>query len=189
MPVFRSPLQALLLARVLPDPSRSYTLSELARVVQSDVATVSREATRLVEAGVLREQRVGRTRLVSGNESSPVYEELTGLAVKTFGPAHLASDAFAGLAGVVRVVVFGSWAARFAGVPGRAPADLDVLLVGDVSRVQAHRAADQLQERLGLAVGLSFVSEREWDEATVHLVREIQAGPHLSFEVDPAGSR
>lgn len=75
MPVFRSPLQTLPLARALPDPSRSYTLSELARIVQSDAATVSREATRLVGAGVLRQQRVGRARLLSGNGSSPVYED------------------------------------------------------------------------------------------------------------------
>jgi len=183
MPVFRSTLQALLLALVLSAPEQRFTVAGLATALGADLATVSRETTRLVAAGVLREERQGRTRILSANTESPVYEELTSLAVKTFGPAQLARDTFANLPGVSAVVVFGSWAARFAGRKGPAPRDLDVLLVGAPSSIAANRAADQLSERIGLPVQVVVVLPVEWENASVHLVREIKAGPHLEFAV------
>lgn len=188
MPVFRSPLQALLLALVLGAPHRSFTVAELARSVEADLATVSRETTRLVNAGVLAEDRHGRTRMLRANRDSPVYEELASLALKTFGPAHLARDAFSTLPGVKAAVVFGSWAARFAGRPGHAPRDLDVLLIGEPSRVAYNRVAAELSERIGLPVNVEVVTEAEWADNALHLVREIKAGPHLRFSVDGASS-
>lgn len=183
MPVFRSTLQALLLALVLSAPERTFTVAGLAKALDADLATVSRETTRLVNAGVLREERHGRTRILSADTESPVYEELTSLAIKSFGPAHLAHDTFAGISGVSGVVVFGSWAARFAGHPGPAPRDLDVLLVGAPSRIASNRAADQLSARIGLPVQVEVVSADEWGNDTVQLVREIKARPHLNFAV------
>lgn len=185
MPVFRSRLQALVLALVLADPERTFTVAALARVLDADLATVSRETTRLARAGVLLEERHGRTRMLSANTQSPVFHELAGLAIKSFGPAHLAQEAFGALPRVSLVVVFGSWAARFAGAEGPAPRDLDVLLVGAPSRIAVHRAADELAERIGLPVHVEMVSAEEWEGDGVHLVREIKAGPYLCLKRTP----
>ncbi len=48
------------------------------------------------------------------------------------GPADVVTgrDEFAGLEGVVQVVIFGSWAARYEGERGLPPNDVDVLVVG-----------------------------------------------------------
>ena len=184
MPVFRSSTQAKMLARVLGDPDRTFSLSDLAAQVDADMSTVSREASRLVDAGVLLEERVGRTRVLRANTASRVFDELRSLALKTFGPAHLAARAFLSLRGVEAVVVFGSWAARHAGEPGHNPRDLDVLLVGEPSRIAANRAAEQLGDQLDLPVGLTFVSGNEWREDTVGVVRDIKAGHHLLFDAD-----
>lgn len=184
MPVFRSTLQALLLALVLSAPEKTFTVAGLAKALDADLATVSRETTRLVSAGILREERHGRTRILSAETASPVYAELTSLAIKSFGPAHLARDTFADIPGISTVVVFGSWAARFAGREGSAPRDLDVLLIGAPSRIASNRAADQLSERIGLPVQVEVVSVDEWEHDTLQLVREIKARPHLSFAVE-----
>lgn len=184
MPVFRSPTQAQILARVLGDPGRTFAVAELAALVNADLSTVSRETTRLVDAGVLAEERVGRTRVLKANTDSRVFDELRSLALKTFGPAHLAAAAFLPVSGVEAVVVFGSWAARHAGEPGHDPRDLDVLLVGETSRIAANRAAERLGEQLDLPVGLTFVTPQEWRDRTVGVVREIQAGHYLLFGPD-----
>jgi hypothetical protein len=62
------------------------------------------------------------------------------------------TDRFVALAG------YGG-AGRAVGEPGRAPRDLDVLVVGSPGRIGAHRAADELSERLGLRVQVTFATE------------------------------
>ena len=83
--------------------------------------------------------------------------------------------------------MFGSWAARHAGIPGHDPHDLDVLLIGAPSQIAANRAADELGRRLDLPVGLTVVSESEWEHDAVGVVAEIKAGPHLMFTAHTAG--
>lgn len=183
MPVFRSRLQALLLARVLADPEHEFAVAELARVLEADLATVSRETTRLAQAGVLLERRAGRTRLLRANQDSPVYEELLSLALKTYGLGHLAFEQLRDLSGASLIVVFGSWAARYRGEPGRHPNDVDVLIVGSVSKIKATVRADELAERVGIPINLSYVTAQEWEQGSVNLVREIKRTPHLVFEV------
>jgi predicted nucleotidyltransferase len=186
LPIFRSALQGEVLAHLLGRPERGFTVAELARLCAADASTVSRELSRLVGAGLLAESRVGRTRVVQANQASPYFPELSVLVTKAFGPARAAATALSRLPGVTRVVVFGSWAARAAGQPGPPPRDLDVLLVGRPSRVKAHRAADELSERLGLPVQLTFASTEEWHEGGVGVIREIRRTPHQEFAADQA---
>ena len=188
MPVFRSTTQAQLLARVLGDPHRDFSVADLARHVGTDISTVSRETTRLVKAGILLEERAGRTRLLRANERSRVFDELRSLALKTFGPAQLAAETFLPLDGVAAVVVFGSWAARHAGIPGNDPHDLDVLIIGQPSRIAVNRSADELTSRLDLPVGITIISQPEWDGDALGIVREIKAGPHLFFPTIAEGA-
>ena len=184
LPIFRSRLQGDLLARVLGEPGRRFTVTDLARVVDADVSTVTRELTRLVGAGLLVEEKVGRTRVVQANTASPFFSDLAALVVKAFGPARLAAGELLPLRGVARVVVYGSWAARAAGEAGPAPRDLDVLVVGSPSRIAVHRVADALSERLGIPVQVAFATPEEWDAAKVGVLAEIQARPHQEFAAE-----
>jgi predicted nucleotidyltransferase len=184
LPIFRSPLQGELLARLLGQPEQSFTVSDLAGLTGSDVSTVSRELSRLVAAGLLQESRVGRTRMVQADTRSLYFPELSVLVTKAFSPARLAAAAFSSLAGLDRIVVFGSWAARAAGEPGPPPRDLDILVVGRASRVGAHHVADDLGERLGFPVQVTFATEQEWQDGSVGVIREIRRRPYQDFPIE-----
>ena len=186
LPIFRSALQGDLLSYLLGEADRGFTVAELARMTSADPSTVSRELTRLVGAGLVRDERVGRTRVLRADQRSMFFPELSGLVAKAFGPARAASAAFAQIPGVTRVVVFGSWAARAAGEPGRAPRDLDVLVVGSPGRIAVHRAADELSERLGLPVQVTFATEAEWRDDSVGVIQEIRRRPYQEFPVEEA---
>jgi predicted nucleotidyltransferase len=77
---------------------------------------------------------------------------LTRLLEVTFGPHPIVEDEFSNVAGAEQVVILGSWAARHHGRPGRVPADLDVLVIGEPDRADAYNAADRVQRRLGMEV-------------------------------------
>ena len=87
-----------------------------------------REVSRAEDAGVVVSRRVGNTRLVRALPS-PITEPLTELLLRSFGPPQVIAEEFAPVGGIDGLYIYGSWAARYAGVPGRAPADLDVLVL------------------------------------------------------------
>jgi predicted nucleotidyltransferase len=111
---------------------------------------VHREVERAEHAGIVGSRRVGRTRLVSANTSSPYFAPLRQLLVSAFGvPARLRS-AVSEIDGVESAYIFGSWAARWHGEHGTRPVgDIDLLVLGHPEREQLYSAAHEV----GLALG------------------------------------
>lgn len=62
------------------------------------------------------------------NTAHPAAAALTQLLQLTFGPRVVIAEEFA-MPGAERVVIFGSWAARYAGQAGPPPHDIDVLVL------------------------------------------------------------
>ena len=162
-PTFRSRTQGDLLALVLLRPNQEWTLSDLARQLGVALTTAQSEVGRLAGGGVLATRKVGRSRVVRANLSSPSVPPLTQLTLVTFGPQTVVGDEFAGL-GADRVVVFGSWAARYHGETGELPADLDVLVVGDgIDRADLYEAAERAEARLAMPVNPVLRPAGSWE--------------------------
>lgn len=180
MPVFRSRLQAELLTLLLLHPDTEYSLGELARILDVPLPTLHGEAKRLVAAGILADRTLGRHRLVRADTTHPAARALTDLVAVTFGPKVVVEEEFGGLPDTDLVLIFGSWAARYAGDPGTAPHDVDVLVVGRPGRDLMYAAADRAQRRLALPVNPVLASPARWAEATDALMRQIRASPHVT---------
>lgn len=127
--------------------------------------SVHREIERAERAGILTSRKVGNTRLVRAATDSPYFEGLADVLTKAFGPPQLLAKALAPVAGVERAVIFGSWAAHFAGEGGRRPiGDIDVLVLGDPDRDEVFARIRPVEERLGRPVQVTFRSARWLDE-------------------------
>ena len=176
--VFRSQLQGELLARVLLSPGH-LSVSDLARVLGAPIPTVAREVTRLEGAGLLTTSRVGRARLVSGNDVNPALGPLRELVMIAFGPRQVITDEFGELDGVEELLIFGSWAARYHGEAGPPPGDVDVIVVGRPDRDDLYDAANRAQGRLGREVNPVLVSTQRWQEAAEPFLQEVQRRPTL----------
>jgi DNA-binding transcriptional ArsR family regulator len=179
LPVFRSRLQADILAALLLNPEGEYSLTDLARRFDAPLSTVHGEVKRLTDAGLLRRRDVGRSALVQANTGNRLVEPLTELLFLSWGPLQVVADEFSGLAGAERVLIFGSWAARYLQRHGPPPHDLDVLVVGHPARGDVYDAADRAQERLGMPVNPVIRSADIWRDAADQLVQQIQSGPFV----------
>ncbi|RIJ78809.1 Lrp/AsnC family transcriptional regulator [Nakamurella silvestris] len=175
-PVFRSQAQARILAAVLLRPDAETSPADLHRRLGLPLTTVADEVRRLVAAGIFLSRSVGRSNLVRANTDQPTVTPLTQLVMLTLGPRDVIEEEFSVL-GASRVLIFGSWAARYQGEPGKPPNDVDVLLVGKVDRDAVYAAAERAQERLTLAVNPVIVSERRWNDPTDPLMSQIRAAP------------
>jgi DNA-binding transcriptional ArsR family regulator len=186
MPIFRSTHQAELLTALLLHPDRDYSVTELANRLDVPLTTLHREIDRLEAAGLIKSRPVGRSRLLSANTANRLVPALTELLLATYGPVPVITEEFGNL-GATRVLLFGSWAARYHGEPGPPPNDVDVLLIGPVQRANAYEAARRAENRLGYPVNPTIMSDDRWSLAADPLTRTIQSSPVVDLVHAAAG--
>jgi hypothetical protein len=179
LPVFRSRLVGDLLALLLADPDRSWTLEDLANRVQAPYQTITAEVRRLEQADLVTTRSVGRSKLVTANADHPYIRPLTELVLMSFGPPLVVAEEFANVEGVEGLWLYGSRAARRAGVPGRPPADVDVLIVGNVDRDAVYDAARRAEHRLGREVNPTIRTTRAWKQPDDAFAATVKDSPML----------
>jgi predicted nucleotidyltransferase len=177
LPIFRSRLQGDLLAAVLLVPHEDSSISDLAKRIGADVATVQREVDRLERAGIFSTRRVGRARLVSADTHSPLHRPLTQLVLIAFGPAHVLSRQLRGVEGIEEAYIFGSWAERYEGIEGPTPGDLDVLVIGSPDRDQLYEATLRAEKRLQHRVDVIVRSRNAWQKSDDGFLRQVRSLP------------
>lgn len=177
VPLLRSRVQAEILAALLLNADREWSLTELAQRARSSVATAQREVQRAEEAGVVRSRKVGNTRLVKADPDGPLTEPLTELLLRALGPRQVVADALTDVPGVEAAYLFGSWAARYAGERGRAPQDIDVLVVGEPDREKLDKATSEVERRLARAVQVTIRRRSWWTKGDDAFRQEISKRP------------
>lgn len=175
-----------LVARLLDDPAPEWNLTELVRRTGSSMRTISREVDRAERAGILRSRRTGPTRLVCADPRHPLHGALRQLVLGTYGPPVVVAETFDNLAGADAIVLFGSWAARYHGQPGRAPNDIDVLVIGSVDLDAIDDAAEASEARIGLPVQATARSRQSWLTADESFLREVRSRPLVPVLVGDA---
>jgi DNA-binding transcriptional ArsR family regulator len=173
LPVFRSQHQAELLMWLMLHPEQEFSVSDLAARLGVPLSTLHREVVRLDEAGLIASRTLGRNRLLRANTSHPAAPALTQLLEITFGPRVVIAEEFA-IPGAQQVLIFGSWAARYAGEAGPPPHDIDVLVVGKVDRADLYEAADRAHARLGIEVNPVVRTAKQWNDPSDALVAQIK---------------
>jgi DNA-binding transcriptional ArsR family regulator len=181
LPVFRSRLIGDLLALVLAHPEQSWTVEDLANRVGAPYQTVTAEIRRLEQAELITTRVVGRSKLIAANTDHPYIGPLTELVLMAFGPPLVVAEEFADVRGIQGLWLYGSWAARHAGVAGRPPADVDVLVVGDVDRDEVYDAARRAEQRLGREINPTIRTTRAWKRADDAFAATVKDSPMLAL--------
>lgn len=102
------------------------SLTDLAERAGLAYPTAHREVARLIDAGILSERRVGRTRLIRASGESPLVEPLREILRVVTGPVVILAEELARIDGIEAAFLYGSFAARLLGDAGPAPHDIDL---------------------------------------------------------------
>jgi predicted nucleotidyltransferase len=149
---------------------------------------MSTETDRLVTAGLVREARRGQARLIRAETSGPVSRPLTDLLAVTYGPLPVLTDLLADVEGIAEAYIYGSWAARYSGEPGAAPADVDVLVIGTSEPDDLDEVAEQAQRTLRRPVNIRRVRPETWGAAspTDPFLQSVKTRPLVSIKKEAA---
>lgn len=116
------------LAVLFGNPDRSFYANEVIALAQSGTGSVQRELAALSEAGLLTITRQGNQKHYQANAAAPVYAELRGLVMKTWGLADVLRAALAPLAPqITSAFVYGSVAKQ----SDTQHSDIDLMVVSD----------------------------------------------------------
>lgn len=174
LPLFRSASQERVLSALfLADGRRS--IQDLSEFLEIPYATVHREIGRLLQAGLIMEEKVGNSRLIGPNKKSPYYRPLYELLEISSGPVPLLKKALGGIKSVKKVILFGSWAHRALGIRGPAPEDIDVLVIGQPDIRKVYAVCASVGKQLGWSVNPTIMSDEEWQTDTPFL-RNVRKG-------------
>jgi predicted nucleotidyltransferase len=160
LPLLRSQTQADVLERLLLHPDDSYTVSELAETLGVTDMSVRRELVRMLDAGILERQMVGRQGLYRASVASPLFEPLRELIERSVGVEPLLREALADVPGIDAAVIFGSWARGQVD----AESDVDVLVVGSFDYADVTARLHALQERTGREINMVALRPDELHE-------------------------
>ena len=152
-------VQQRVLGALFGNPERSFYGNELLRLTGSGKGALQRELDRLVKAGLVTVRSVGNQKHYQANPEAPIFEELRGIAIKTFGVGDVLRGALLPLAKKIRTAfIYGSVARR----ADTTRSDIDLLVVSDSLGYQDLIKALQTAERgLGRKISPTLYSAVE----------------------------
>jgi predicted nucleotidyltransferase len=145
-----SKTQRQVLGLLFGNPERSYYAKEIVRYAGVGIGSVQRELEKLAGVGLLTVTQIGNQKHYQANRRAPIYEELRGIVLKTFGLADVLRKALASCSGRIDVAfIYGS----VAKATDTASSDIDVMIVGqDLSYSEVVALLAETEAQLGRTV-------------------------------------
>ena len=152
--------QRRVLGLLFGHPERSYYANEIVRFAGAGIGAVQRELERLESAQLVTVSKIGNQKHYQANREAPIFDELRGIVLKTFGVADHLRAALAPLAKRIRAAfIYGSVAKG----TDTASSDVDVMIVSDdLSFPEAIQALSKAEQEVRRSVNPSVYSPESW---------------------------
>lgn len=155
-----SKVQMRVLALLFGQPERGFQGAELIRLAASGVGAVHRELARLALSGLVTVTLLGRQKIYSANKESPVYRELRGLVVKTFGLTQPLKEVLESFSEKISLAfIYGSVARG----DDDAGSDVDLMIVGEeLAYPDILAALLPVEQTIGRTVSVNLLNPAEF---------------------------
>jgi len=174
----RSRIRQRILALLIDDSGRRIHLRAIARSVGTSAGTAARELGRLERAGLVTRTREGGQVYFQAQTESPLYEPIREIVRQTVGAPDVIRRSLAGLRGVERAVIFGSYARGHT----RADSDVDLLVIGAPDRDDLTDRLEAAGREIGRPVNETVMTSSELAARRARgdrLVQSIEDGPTI----------
>jgi len=155
-----SKTQQQVLGHLYTSPDRSFYVNEIVHRAGMGIGTVQRELEKLSRAGILTVRKIGNQKHYQANRESPIFEELYGLVLKTFGVSDVLRKALEQFSEkITTAFIFGSVARG----TDHATSDIDIMIISDsLAYPDLMAVIPQAESKLGRTVNLRLFSTSEF---------------------------
>ena len=155
-----SPVLGRVLGLLFGQPDRTFQSAELIRLAESGTGATHRVLIRLAAAGLVTVRQSGNQKHYQANRSSPVYNELHGLIVKTVGVVDPLREALHTRANDIRAAfVYGSVAKG----TDKSDSDIDLMVLSDeLEHADLFEILEAAEHALARRINPTVMGLREW---------------------------
>ena len=178
--VLFSGVQQKVLALLFGNSDRSFYTNEIAKLRKTGRGALQRELERLTSSGLITMTLSGAQKHYKANKNSPIFAELRGIVLKTFGLSDVLKIALLEHASAIRLAfIYGSVAKG----TDTAASDIDVMVIADgLSYSLIFEALTKAEETLGRKVNPTLYSPAEFSkkiESDNHFVIRVLDQPKI----------
>ena len=151
-----------MLGLLFGQPDKSFYANEIAKLAMTGRGALQRELERLTSSGLVIMKPIGRQKHYQANRNSPIFDELRGIVLKTFGLADVLREALAESAQPVRCAfIYGSVAKG----TDTASSDIDVMIVAEgLTYSDVLEVLAKAEEMLGRKVNPTLYTPEDFAE-------------------------
>jgi predicted nucleotidyltransferase len=154
-----------ILGQLYGRPDRRFYMREIARGAGLTPSSLQRDLVALQRAGIIERSEDGSQVYYRADPRCPIFEELKGIAAKTFGVAGVLRSLLRPKSKRIRAaLVYGSVAKGTAG----AGSDIDLLVIGELAPSEISVELARASQRLGREVSLVTYSPAEFAALAAH---------------------
>jgi predicted nucleotidyltransferase len=156
---YRSQITKKVLGYYFLNPEKARYINELADLLSVDPGNLFRKLKELEQEGVLVSEARGNQKYFSLNEKYPLLHEVKKIYNAKYGVASLLKNKINKLKGLQSAWIFGSYAKN----TFQQESDIDLLLVGSHSSLEAKRLILPLEKDLGREINIVDMTEKDFE--------------------------
>jgi predicted nucleotidyltransferase len=178
--VLFSGVQRRVLGLLFGQPDRSFYANEIARIGLTGRGALQRELERMTSSGLITTTLIGRQKHYQANRNAPIFQELRGIVLKTFGLADVLRTALVSSSLPVHVAfIYGSVAKG----TDSATSDIDVMVIADgITYSHLFETFAEAEQTLGRKVNPTLYSTEDFANklrGDNHFVTRVIAQPKI----------
>ena len=166
-----------ILALVFLHPDQQFYLREITRHTGTSQGTLHRELKPLVRDGILSAETRGKQVFYFVNRDNPVFNELRGIVLKTFGVADSLIEALKPYRRKIRfAAIYGSLATG----EDTARSDIDVIIIGRATLLEMTTAFEKVEQSLGRQINPTVFPPDEFArraQTSNHFIKTVITSP------------
>ncbi|MFH0968916.1 MAG: nucleotidyltransferase domain-containing protein [Patescibacteria group bacterium] len=156
----KSKITVKLLGYFFLNPSKQHYINELAGILEIDPGNLYRKLKELENEGIFESEERGNQKYYFLNHSYPLLKEAKKSFEMKYGLSGVLKKELIKLKGLKKVYIFGSYAKNSL----QQESDIDLLLIGSHSSLEAKRIIVPLQKIIGREINIVDIEEKEFEK-------------------------
>lgn len=156
--IAKSKIRQDLLALFFTDPSKSYYLRELQRMLGHSAGSIRRELLRFQMDSLFVTQKVGNLLYYHLNTAHPLFAELKSIVSKTVGVEGSLRKELNSVNGIRTAFIYGSFAAK----REKSGSDIDLMIIGNPDSAALNEKIARLEKKLKREINVTTYSPEEY---------------------------
>lgn len=151
----KSKTRQKILKLLFANESRSFYLSEIARIIEASTGNTQRELNKLEKEDIVKSEKKGNLRYYELDKKNPAFADIENIIRKTIGIETELKRILGSTVGVKFAFIFGSYVK---GEEFKSDSDVDIIIIGNPDDNELNRKISRLERSIGREVNYHLFS-------------------------------